>query len=69
MRPRDQRCLARAHEASQSGFVNLIGVGPGLCELPRITIPRTSVNKGKKKGGVRLDWSNAAGRGLWLLED
>src|SRR5215217_1982873 len=26
VRRRDQRCLARAHEASQSGFVNLIGL-------------------------------------------
>jgi hypothetical protein len=25
-------------------------IGPGLCELPRIPIPRTSVNKGKGKG-------------------
>jgi hypothetical protein len=25
-------------------------IGPGLCELPRITLPRTSVNKGKRKG-------------------
>jgi hypothetical protein len=31
--------------------------------------PRTSVNKGKKEGRVRLDWSDAAGSGLWLLED
>ena len=27
----------------------LIGVGPGLCELRRISIPRTPVNKGKRK--------------------
>jgi len=25
-------------------------MGPGLCELPRIPIPRTPVNKGKEKG-------------------
>ena len=40
-----------------------------LTELPRIHLPRTSVNKGKKEGRVRLDWSDAAGSGLWLLED
>ena len=38
-------------------------------ELRRIPIPGTSVNKGKKEGRVRLDWSDAAGSGLWLLED
>ena len=27
------------------------------------------MNKGKKEGRVRLDWSDAAGCGLWLLED
>jgi hypothetical protein len=30
---------------------------------------RTWVNKGKKEGRVRLDWSDVAGSGLWLLED
>src|SRR5215208_6384904 len=38
-------------------------------ELRRIPIPRTWVNEGKKEGRVRLDWSDAAGSGLWLLED
>src|SRR5215212_2924747 len=38
-------------------------------ELPRIPLLGTSVNKGKKEGRVRLDWSDAAGSGLWLLED
>ena len=27
-----------------------LSIGPGLCELPRIPIPRTPVNKGKRKG-------------------
>src|SRR5829696_4317088 len=38
-------------------------------ELRRIPLPGTSVNKGKKVGRVRLVWSDAAGSGLWLLED
>jgi hypothetical protein len=29
-------------------------IGPGLCELPRITLPRRWVNKGKKRKGVGL---------------
>ena len=27
-----------------------LGVGPGLCELPRILVLRTCVNRGMKKG-------------------
>src|SRR5215218_11100502 len=38
-------------------------------EVRRIPLPGTSVNKGKKEGRVRLDWSDAAGSGLCLLED
>jgi len=33
-------------EGSRSEFATLIGVGPGLCGLPRIFLPRTPVNKG-----------------------
>ncbi len=28
----------------------LVGVGPGLCELPRIRLLGSRMNKGKKKG-------------------
>jgi hypothetical protein len=28
----------------------LVGAGPGLCQLRRITLPRTQLNKGKRKG-------------------
>ena len=33
-------------EGGRSEFATLIGVGPGLCGLPRIFLPRTPVNKG-----------------------
>src|SRR5215217_1190660 len=40
---------------------------PGTTPLDHRSV--TSVNKGKKEGRVRLDCSDAAGSGLWLLED
>jgi hypothetical protein len=40
-------------EGSRSQSGTLTGVGPGLCGLPRILIPRTTVNKGMKRRRVR----------------
>src|SRR5829696_4542716 len=37
-------------DASQGAIQHRIGVGPGLCELPRTPLRRSSVNRGKKKG-------------------
>ena len=34
----------------RSGTPGAPGIGPGLCGLPRTPLPRTPVNKGKKKG-------------------
>ena len=34
-------------EGSRSQPGTLTGVGPGLCGLPRISIPRTTVNRGE----------------------
>jgi hypothetical protein len=38
-------------------------------DFAEFAFPRTPLNKGMKEGRVRLDSSDAAGGGLWLLED
>ena len=50
--------IISAGSRSQPG--TLMGVGPGLCGLPRIPILGTWVNKGKKKGPSGTDTFNSA---------
>jgi hypothetical protein len=50
----EKPCESAIPEGSRSEFRTLIGAGPRLCVLPRIHIPRTPVNKGKRAGTTAL---------------
>jgi hypothetical protein len=65
----EKPCESAIPEGSRSEFRTLIGAGPRLCVLPRIHIPRTSVNKGKRRGHRRRRQSNLQQSGAQMTHD